>query len=74
MSKRLEEEGVVLLRVWVKADGAAGEVKVATSSGYARLDVAALNAVKRWKFEPARQGDTVLATWVRVPVRFELKQ
>lgn len=73
MSKRLEEEGIVLLRVWVKVDGTAGEVKVVTSSGYSRLDVAALNAVKRWKFEPARQGDTVLATWVRVPVRFELR-
>lgn len=72
MSRRLQEEGTVMLRVWVKSDGCVGKIKVVASSGYSRLDTAAQQAVKRWRFEPARQGDAAIGAWVKVPVRFDL--
>jgi protein TonB len=44
------------------------------SSGHARLDEAAREAVGRWRFVPAKQGTRALAAWVLVPVRFALEQ
>ena len=43
-----------------------------TSSGSDRLDRAALDAVRRWKFVPARLGDTPVDAWVLVPIAFSL--
>lgn len=74
LSRRLGEEGRVLLRVFVGADGRARELQVQTSSGYARLDHAAHDAVARWRFLPARRGDEPVGAWVLVPVSFTLKQ
>jgi protein TonB len=71
-SKRRGEEGRVLLRVHVTRDGAPREVELKTSSGSERLDHAALEAVKRWKFVPARLGDTPVDAWVLVPIAFSL--
>lgn len=70
ISRRLGEEGRVLLRVWVGADGAAAEVAVRTSSGSSRLDEAAMSAVRQWRFVPARRGDEPVAGWVVVPINF----
>jgi protein TonB len=47
-------------------------VEIRTSSGVERLDRAALDAVRRWRFVPARQGDTPVDAWVLVPIRFSL--
>jgi protein TonB len=74
LSRRLGEEGRVVLRVRVRADGTAGETAVETSSGSPRLDRAALDTVSRWKFVPARRGDEPVAAWVRVPIVFSLKE
>ncbi|MCL2162016.1 MAG: energy transducer TonB [Betaproteobacteria bacterium] len=71
-SRRLREQGLVKLRVHVTVEGRAGEVTLHTSSGFDRLDRAALDAVKRWRFRPARRAGTPVAGWVVVPVRFEL--
>ena len=71
-SRKLREEGVVLLKVFVTADGRAGNVQLERSSGYSRLDDAALKAVRRWEFNPARVGPTPVACTVEVPVRFGL--
>lgn len=72
-SKRMGESGKVMLRVLVNPEGRAETVDVQTSSGYARLDRAAVEAVRKWKFVPAKQGDRSLAAWVLVPLNFELK-
>lgn len=72
LSRRMEEEGKVLLRVHVTPDGMASEVTIARSSGFPRLDEAALNAVRRWRFVPAKQGDKAVAAWVNVPLAFKL--
>lgn len=74
MSRRLEEEGKVLLRVHVGADGNALEVEVKQSSGFPRLDAAARSAVSRWRFVPARRGSEAIDAWVAVPVVFSLEQ
>ena len=73
MSRRMKEEGTVLLQVVVTAEGRAGDVKLAKSSGSERLDQAAIKAVKRWRFVPAKRGDQAIQSTVNVPVQFSLK-
>ena len=72
-SRRLGEQGRVMLRVLVTPDGQAEQVEVRTSSGSPRLDASALETVRRWKFVPARQGDRPIAAWVLVPISFRLE-
>ena len=72
MSKRRGEQGRVLLRVFVSAEGAAERVEVRDSSGHERLDRAAHDAVHGWRFVPARQGEKPVAAWVLVPIIFSL--
>lgn len=71
-SRRMGETGTVLLRVLVDEDGRPESVSVATSSGFDRLDRAALDAVRRWTFVPARQGDRTVKAAVLVPLEFQL--
>ena len=71
-SRKLREEGVVLLKVSVTPEGRPADVQLQRSSGFARLDEAALRAVRRWEFNPARVGVTPIACVVEVPVRFGL--
>lgn len=73
LSRRLGEEGKVLLRVFVEAGGRPSQIEVKSSSGSPRLDQAAQEAVWRWKFVPARRGDEALGAWVQVPIIFSLK-
>ncbi len=72
MSKRLNETGTVLLRVFVTADGKADNVKLKKSSGYSRLDDAALNAVREWRFLPAKSNGKPIDYWYDVPINFQL--
>ena len=71
-AKRLGEQGMVILKVYVSAAGLPEQVEVQTSSGSSRLDQAALNAVRAWTFVPAKQGDKPVAAWVAVPLHFRL--
>jgi protein TonB len=73
ISRRLGEQGLVLLNVQVTADGAAGSVELQTGSGSRRLDEAALEAVKKWRFTPAKRGNEPVSASVLVPVRFSLE-
>ena len=73
ISRRLAEQGRVVLRVHVEADGRAAEVQLHSSSGSPRLDQSALDTVRRWKFVPARLGREPTAAWVLVPIAFTLK-
>lgn len=72
-ARRLGVQGTTLLRVHVLADGRVGEVGVEESAGHPDLDQAASEAVRRWRFEPARRGSEAVAMWVRLPVEFRLK-
>ncbi|MBS0373209.1 MAG: TonB family protein [Proteobacteria bacterium] len=71
-ARRLGEEGVVVVRVLVGADGHAAVVDVATSSGSPRLDSAALAAVRRWTFQPAANGAGPVASYSLVRIVFRL--
>ncbi len=73
LSRRLREEGQVMLRVLVSADGQPMRIELRTGSGSDRLDRAAEDAVARWRFVPARRGDTAVEAWVLVPIVFKLK-
>ena len=73
-SRRIGEEGKVILRVFVTADGGAQQVEIKTSSGSDRLDESAQRTVRRWKFIPARRGGSAVESWVLVPIVFKLEQ
>jgi protein TonB len=73
-SRRAGEQGRVVLRVLVGPGGTAEEVQVLTSSGFPRLDEAARDAVRRWKFVPAKRGNEPVQAWVRIPIPFVLRE
>ena len=72
-AKRAREQGVVMLRVRVDAAGSVEGIEIHKSSGSQRLDDAALAAVKRWRFAPARQGDRPISGVALVPIHFQLE-
>ncbi|MFT4249268.1 MAG: TonB family protein [Pseudomonas sp.] len=72
LSRRLREQGRVLLDVFILADGSVGQIKLKQSSGHPRLDDAALAAVRRWRYTPARRGATAIDYWHVQPLDFEL--
>jgi protein TonB len=74
LSRRLGEQGRVVLRVPVSADGRPGLIDIKTSSGYPRLDAAARDAVGQWRFVPARRGEEAVAATVLVPIAFKLEE
>lgn len=73
LSRRLGEEGTVLLRVHVDASGRPAQIELKQSSGHTRLDAAALDTVRQWRFTPARLGESAVAGWVVVPLSFSLR-
>jgi periplasmic protein TonB len=73
LSRRIGEQGRVVLRVLVNPGGTAEEVQVRTSSGHPRLDASARETVRGWKFAPARQGTEPIAAWVLIPISFKLE-
>lgn len=73
VSRRLGEEGRVVLRVFVDERGLPAQVELRMSSGHERLDGIALQTVRQWKFVPARRGDQAVSAWVLVPISFSLR-
>lgn len=72
-SKRMGEQGTVVLRVLIGLQGTAEKAEVRSSSGFARLDQAALETVQRWRYAPGRRNGSPEAMWFNVPVRFILE-
>lgn len=72
LSRRNGEAGKVMLRVQVSSDGRPQQIELQRSSGYSRLDDAAISAVRQWRFIPAKRGDENLTEWVLVPLVFKL--
>jgi protein TonB len=72
-ARRLGIQGTARLKVHVLADGRVGEIIVESSAGHDDLDRAATEAVRQWRFEPARRGTEAVATWVLLPVKFQLR-
>ncbi len=72
VSKRMNEQGNVVLRVLVSPEGVAQQIELKTSSGYERLDNAAIKAVNQWRFVPGKRNGQAEAMWFNVPINFEL--
>ena len=72
-ARRAGEQGTVTLRVLVTRDGQPARVDIEKPSGSAHLDAAALEAVRAWRFVPARQGTEAIESWVLVPIVFRLE-
>jgi protein TonB len=72
-ARRQGIQGTTLLRVFVASDGRVTDVGVERTAGHADLDEAAADAVRRWRFDPARRGDEPVGMWVLLPVEFHLK-
>ena len=72
MSRRLGETGRSVIRVLVGADGSAKSVRLQRSSGFDRLDQAALDAVRRWRFVPGTRGGVPEDMWFNVPIVWQL--
>lgn len=72
-ARRSGDQGTVTLKVLVSAEGAPVRVELDQSSGSGSLDGAALDAVKGWRFVPARRGVQNVEAWVRVPIVFRLE-
>lgn len=73
-ARREGKEGRVLLQVLVDAEGRSKVVEVDTSSGSEVLDQAARDAIRRWRFSPARQGERAVESWVKIPIEFRLNE
>ena len=71
LSKRNRETGTVLLLVNVSPEGNATTVTLHKSSGYDRLDQAAIQAVTRWRFVPGMRGQSAISATVIVPISFK---
>ena len=71
-SRRAGEEGTVRLKVLVDEKGRPRDVAVATSSGFARLDQAAIDAVRKWRFVAATDGTRPISAWTQVAITFRL--
>ena len=72
VSRQMQENGTVILRVHVDSDGTASTIELRTSSGSKRLDNAAIEAVRHWRFVAAKLGNEAIAAWVLVPIVFQL--
>jgi protein TonB len=66
-------EGIVLVAAEILQDGSVGNMKIRKSSGYAILDHSAVEAVKPWKFEPAKKSGKPFVVWVELPIKFVLQ-
>ena len=72
LSRRRGEQGRVVLRVLVSTQGAAQQVELRATSGSERLDHSAIDAVKQWRFVPAKKNNQAVPAWVLVPIDFSL--
>lgn len=73
LSKRLGEQGTVVIRLRIDREGKPTEAEILTSSGFERLDQTALQAARRWRFVPGKRNGVPEAMSVTVPVRFDLE-
>lgn len=73
LSKSLNEQGKVVVRVFIDENGVATKAEIRTSSGYERLDQAALQTVLKWRYVPGKRAGVVEGMWFNVPVNFVLE-
>lgn len=73
LSKRLGEQGKVVVRTLIGVDGTAQKAEIKQSSGFDRLDQAALATALRWRYVPGKRAGVPEAMWFNVPFSFVLE-
>lgn len=73
-SRRNGEAGLVVVRVFVGADGVPRQLQLLRSSGFTRLDEAALEGVRQARFKPPTENGHAISGWARIPIPFELEK
>uniref|UniRef100_UPI001356C965 energy transducer TonB n=1 Tax=Pantoea sp. 18069 TaxID=2681415 RepID=UPI001356C965 len=73
ISRRMGEQGKVVLRVFIDVEGKPQTIEIRQSSGYERLDQQAVESVKRWRFVPGKRNGVPEAMWNIVPINFVLE-
>lgn len=72
-ARRRGVEGTVLVRAEISVGGECQRAELKKTSGHEMLDHAALEAVKKWRFVPAKRGSQAVVAWVEVPITFKLE-
>lgn len=72
-SRRMGEQGKVIVRVLIGVDGLVQKAEIRKSSGFERLDDSALNTVKNWRYVPGKRAGVVEAMWFSVPINYVLE-
>ena len=73
LSRRLGEQGKVIVRVLIGADGQPQKAELKQSSGFERLDQAALTTVMKWRYVPGKRGGVAEDMWFNIPINFVLE-
>lgn len=73
-ARKARWEGAVVVRIFIEADGTVTAAAVKAGSGYDILDEAAVQAVKKWRYAPAKEGGVPIASLHDVRVRFSLDE
>lgn len=72
LSKRLKEQGTVILSMLISAEGRIEAISIKESSGFSRLDQAAMSAAAKWRYEPATINGKAIANTYLMPIEFKL--
>ena len=73
ISRRMGEQGKTTVRVLIGVDGQPQRAEIAKSSGFDRLDQAAIATVMRWRYVPGKRGGTPETMWFNVPINWVLE-
>ena len=73
ISKQRNEQGKVIVNVFIGTDGSPQKAEIKTSSGFERLDQAALATVKSWRYVPGKRGGVPEAMWFAIPINFVME-
>lgn len=74
ISKRLNEQGTVIMRVLIGTDGLPQQAEIRKSSGFSRLDESAATTVMKWRYVPGKRAGVPEAMWFNVPINFVLEK
>ena len=73
LSKKLNEQGTVVMRVLIGSNGEPMKAEIGKSSGFDRLDESAATTVMKWRYVPGKRGGVAEAMWFNVPINFVLE-
>jgi len=71
-SRRVGEQGQVVVLVEIAIDGTVSQIQIKQSSGHTRLDASALETVHKWRFIPGERAGVPTKMWVNIPINFVL--